>query len=174
MDIFPLSDERRSELQSVYRTTTDANQRTRCHIILLWDEGYSTEALISIFQVCEDTIYRAIARYRNGGVAALVNQPHLGPKKGYTPEDENLLVETVKQSPRSLELPFSNWSLPTLADYMTSKTGRHMGRHAVADVLHAHKINMRRPKLKVTSPDPDYTERRGQSSSSLVTPHSRR
>jgi hypothetical protein len=36
-----------------------------------------------------------------------------------------------------------------------------MGRHAVADILHAYKINMRRPKLKVTSPDPDYSEKRG-------------
>ena len=34
-----------------------------------------------------------------------------------------------------------------------------MGRHAVADVLHARGINMRRAKLKVTSPDPDYAEK---------------
>jgi hypothetical protein len=71
------------------------------------------------------------------------------------------LVETVRQSPRSLGLEFSNWTLPKLSEYVSCKTGRHMGRHAVADILHARKINMRRPRLKVTSPDPDYAEKRG-------------
>ena len=91
----------------------------------------------------------------------MADRPHPGPKNGYLPEDEELLVETIRQSPRSLGLDFSNWTLPTLADYVSGKTGRHVGRHAVAKILHAHKINMRRPKIKVTSPDPDYTEKRG-------------
>jgi transposase len=161
MDIFPLATEARQDVENVFRTTSDANQRTRCHIVLLYDDGRRVEDLVDIFKVCERTVYRALTRYRAGGMAALADRPHPGPQKQYQPEDEELLVETVRQSPRTLGLDFSNWSLPTLAEYISERTGRHMGRHAVADILHAYKINMRRPKIKVTSPDPDYTEKRG-------------
>lgn len=161
MDIFPLDTEARQDLEYVYRTTLDANKRTRCHIVLLYDEGRRVEDIMNIFKVCERTVYRAITRYRSGGIAALADLPHPGPEKQYLPQDEEFLVETVRQSPRTLGLDFSNWTLPTLAQYVSARTGRHMGRHAVADILHARKINMRRPKITVTSPDPDYTEKRG-------------
>lgn len=135
-------------------------------MVLLYDDGHSTDELARMFIVCDDTAMRAIARYRNGGVEALKDKKRETPAtpKGYLPEDEELLAETVHQSPRSLGLDFSNWTLPKLAEYISAKTGRHMGRHAVADILHAHKINMRRPKLMVTSPDPDYSEKSGLSS----------
>lgn len=161
MDVFPLAPDARQDLEYAFRTTSDANQRIRCHMVLLYDDGRPIQDLTDIFKACDRTIYRALTRYRAGGVAALADQPHPGPTKQYLPEDEDLLVKTVRQSPRSLGLDFSNWTLPTLAEYITSKTGRHMGRHAVADILHACKINMRRPKITVTSPDPDYSEKRG-------------
>lgn len=163
MDVFPIDAAVRSELEYVYRTCDDVNWRTRCHIVLLYDEGHSASELAELFKLSEDTILRAIARFREGGIEALRNRKRLRParEKSYLPEDEEFLVQIVRQSPRSLGLSFSNWTLPKLAEYVTSQTGRHMGRHAVADILHAHKINMRRPKLKVTSPDPDYSEKRG-------------
>jgi transposase len=132
-------------------------------MVLLYDEGHSVDELAGLFRVCPDTIIRAVARYRNGGVEALKNKKRASPAipKGYLPEDEEWLIETVRINPRTLGLDFSNWTLPKLSEYVSEHTGRHMGRHAVADILHANKINMRRPKIKVTSPDPDYQEKRG-------------
>jgi len=163
MDVFPLAPDARSELEYFFRNCNDVKWSTRCHIVLLYDDGHSTDELARMFMVCDDTVMRAIARYRNGGVEALKNKVRETPAipKGYLPEDEELLAQTVRQSPRSLGLDFSNWTLPKLAEYVTGKTGRHMGRHAVADILHARKINIRRPKLTITSPDPDYSEKRG-------------
>lgn len=162
-NVFPLDQDKRSELEYVYRTCNDVNQHMRAHMVLLFDEGKSAPEIADICKVCEDTVLRAVARYREGGIDALKNKKRTTPAvpKGYLPEDEEFLVKIVRQSPRSLGLEFSNWSLPTLSEYVSKETGRHMGRHAVADVLHAHGINMRRPKLKVTSPDPDYAEKRG-------------
>jgi transposase len=132
-------------------------------MVLLYDDGYSVSRTAVLCLVSEDTVLRALARYRRGGAQALKNKVRTTPPipKGYLPEDEDFLVETVRQSPRSLGLEFSNWTLPKLSEYVSCKTGRHMGRHAVANILHARKINMRRPRLKVTSPDPDYAEKRG-------------
>jgi transposase len=162
-DVFPLAPDKRSELEYVYRTSDDVNQHMRAHMVLLYDEGKSAPEIADICKVCEDTVLRAVARYRNGGIDALANKKRATPAvpKGYLPEDEDFLIETVRQSPRNLGLDYSNWSLPKLAEYVSGQTGRRMGRHAVADILHARKINMRRPKLKVTSPDPDYAEKRG-------------
>jgi transposase len=163
MDVFPLAPELRSELEYQYRICDDVDWRLRMQMVLLYDDGRSAPEIAGIVKVCEDTVLRAVARYRLGGIEALKNKKRETPPipKGYLPEDEDFLVQTVRQSPRSLGLDFSNWTLPTLAQYVSEKTGRHMGRHAVADILHARKINMRRPKLKVTSPDPDYAEKRG-------------
>jgi transposase len=162
-DVFPLAPDKRSELEYVYRTCSDVNQHMRAHMVLLYDDGKSAPEIAEICKVCEDTVLRAVARYRNGGIDALANKKRATPAtpKGYLPEDEDFLIETVRQSPRNLGLDFSNWSLPKLAEYVSAKTSRHMGRHAVADVLRARGVNMRRPKLKVTSPDPDYAEKRG-------------
>lgn len=163
MDIFPLAPEVRSELEYFYRVSDDVNWHMRMQMVLLFDDGKSAPEIADIVKVCEDTVLRAVSRFRSGGIEALKNKKRENPPiaKSYTPEDEDLLVETVRQSPRNLGLDFSNWTLPKLSEYISEKTGRHMGRHAVADALHAHGINMRRPKLKVTSPDPDYAEKRG-------------
>lgn len=163
MDVFPLSPEARSELEYTYRFCNDAKWQARCHIVLIYDDGHSMSETAQVCRVCVDTVLRALNRYRRGGVPALKNKVRTTPPipKGYLPEDEDFLAEIVRQSPRSLGLSFSNWTLPKLAEYVSGKTDRHMGRHAVADILHARKINMRRPRLKVTSPDPDYAEKRG-------------
>ena len=104
MDVFPIDAEVRSELEYVYRTCDDVNWRTRCHIVLLYDEGHSASELAELFKLSEDTILRAIARFREGGIEALRNRKRLRParEKSYLPEDEELLVQIVRQSPRSL------------------------------------------------------------------------
>jgi transposase len=161
MEVFPLSAEMRTELEYAYRSCDSADMRTRCHIVLLYDEGRSASELAELFKLSEDTILRAIARFRNGGIAALANKPHPGRAKTYSPEDERLVVDTIRQSPRSLGLSFSNWTIPTLSEYVSLRLGKSIGYHPIFNILHAHKINLRRAKLKVTSPDPDYTEKRG-------------
>lgn len=163
MDVFPLAPEVRSELEYFYRTCDDVDWHMRIQMVLLFDDGKSAPEIADIVKVCEDTVLRAVSRFRYGGIEALKNKQRETPPipKSYLPEDEDFLVRIVRQSPRSLGLDFSNWTLPTLSEYVSQKIGRHMGRHAVADILHARKINMRRPKLKVTSPDPDYAEKRG-------------
>jgi len=161
MDIFPVSAEVRAEIEYAYRICKDADMRTRCHIILLYDEGRSTSDLSELFKLSEDTILRAIARFREGGITALANKPRPGRARSYSPEDEQLVVDTVKQSPRSLGLDFSNWTIPTLSEYISEKAGKLIGCHPIFNILHSHKINLRRARLKVTSPDPDYTEKRG-------------
>ncbi|MEN6519961.1 MAG: helix-turn-helix domain-containing protein, partial [Armatimonadota bacterium] len=65
MDVFPLATEDRQYLEYVFRTTSNANQRTRCHIVLLYDEGRHVEDIMDIFKVCERTVYRALTRYRS-------------------------------------------------------------------------------------------------------------
>jgi hypothetical protein len=71
-------------------------------------------------RVSQGTVLRAMARYRRSGIPALKNNVRTTPPipKGHLPEDEDFLIETVMQSPRSLSLELLNRILPKLSEYI--------------------------------------------------------
>ncbi len=53
-----------------------------------------------------------------------------------------------------------SWTLGLLADYLLAYQGVKMSPSNVWYILRRHKINMGRSDLKMTSPDPEYTQKR--------------
>ena len=66
------------------------------------------------------------------------------------------LLAAVRRRPRSLDLPYSMWTLQRLANFMAEKTGVRMVAETVRLILKKHDIVLSRPQHKVSSPDPDY------------------
>ena len=103
-----------------------------------------------------ETVRTWLKRYRAEGTAGLVEQPRPGAPRRTTPEYRARLLEVVRQRPRSLEMPYSSWTLQALADFMALETSIRVSIETIRRILKVEGIALRRPQHKITSPDPEY------------------
>ena len=131
----------------------------RCDMILWSNEGLSPPKIAERVRFSRHTVVRYIQRYEAEGVAGLFTKPRSGRPRRVTPEYEARLLETVAQEPRSLGLPFSNWTTASLAEHMARQTGIVISPRQVENYLKAHGWRLRRPVRTVRhKQDPDLVE----------------
>ena len=121
----PLLDaEHHDELDTLYRTTHDVRLRTRAQMILLASEQQLTvPAIAAIVRESDETVRRWLKRYQADGVAGLSDTHRGGAPAKVTDDYREHLLFAVRRRPRSLDLPFSLWTLQRLADYLAEVTG---------------------------------------------------
>ena len=77
-----LTDLQREALLSVYRTTHDADLRTRCQMILILDNGHTAEQVSTLTFFDHNTILWWRRRFEEEGLGGLLDRPRSGrPKK---------------------------------------------------------------------------------------------
>ena len=145
------------ELDALYRTTHDVRLRSRAQMILLAAEQHLVASEIAkIVRVDPDTVVAWLKRYLAEGINGLADAPRSGGPVKVTPEYREQLVQAVRQRPRSLDQPYSIWTLQRLADYLAEQTGIRVEAETVRVYLKAADIVLSRPQHKITSPDPEY------------------
>jgi transposase len=160
-----LSSEQLDALEKAYRTTRNAQLRTRAQMVLLAAEQRLTAAQIAeIVRASEETVRRWLKRYLLAeGVEGLRDAPHPGAPRKVTAEYCEQLVQAIRCRPRSLGLPFSLWTLRRLAEYMAEQTGIRVEYETVRINLKAQGIVLSRPQHTITSPDPEYALKKRRS-----------
>lgn len=144
-------------LELLYRTTRDVRVRTRAQMILLAVEQRMTAGAIArVVRESDQTVRNWITRYLAEGVEGLKDRPMPGAPSKVTPAYREQVLQAARQRPRSLEQPYSLWTLQRLADYMAEQTGIRVSYETVRQVLKAGDIVLSRPQHTVSSPDPDY------------------
>lgn len=155
--IAQLTAAQRGELDTLYRTTRQVRLRTRAQMVLLAGEQQLTAAAIApIVRTSEETVRRWLKRYRSEGIEGLQDVPRPGSPRKVTAAYVEQLLAVVRRRPRSLELPFSLWTLRRLADYLAEQTGIRVEYETVRLHLKAAGIVLSRPQHTITSPDPEY------------------
>ena len=152
-----LSPAQLAELDHCYRTTPSIRVRTRAQMILLSAEHRLVPpAIAAIVRRDEQTVRRWIKRYHAEGLTGLEDAPRPGGESKVTPAYRTRLLEIIRRRPRSLNLPFSLWSLQRLADFLAEETGLRVCDETVRRTLKAGGIVLSRPQHTITSPDPEY------------------
>lgn len=153
----PLTSEQKNELNDLYRTTTVPRLRTRAQIILLAvEKQLVAREIAEIVRMSDQAVRTWLKRYQAEGVEGLKDMPRPGTPTKVTPEYIDRLVAVVRRRPRSLDLPFSLWTLQRLADYMADETGIRVEPETVRIYLRKAEIVLSRPQHKISSPDPEY------------------
>jgi len=146
-----------NELDELYHQTKQVRVRTRAQMILLAVEQQMTAPQIAqIVRKNDQTVRRWIKRYNAEGVNGLFDAPRPGTPVKVTAEYHDQLIQVVRRRPRSLDLPYSLWTLQRLVDYMAEETGLRVSTETVRLHLKAEDIVISRPQHKVSSPDPEY------------------
>lgn len=153
----PLNDSQCNELDMLYRTTKDPRLRTRAQMVLLSaEQGRKVPEIAAIVRESEVTVQRWLKRYLAEGVEGLKDAPRPGRTATVTETYRAELLAAVRRRPRSLDLPYSLWTLQRLVDYLAEKTGLRVSDETVRQVLKRAGIVLSRPQHKISSPDPEY------------------
>jgi transposase len=155
--LLPLEAEQIHELNELYRKTRDPRLRTRTQIILLAAEKQLVaQAIGEIVRLSDQAVRKWLKRYMAEGVEGLKDLPRAGTPQKVTVIYLEKLEAAVRRRPRSLDLPFSLWTLQRLADYLAEETGIRVAAETVRLHLKKMGIVLSRPQHKVSSPDPEY------------------
>lgn len=157
--VHALSNDEVTELEELHRRTKDADVRSRCQMILLSNEGLSPPQIAEQVRFHRRTVTRYIQRYEAEGIDGLPTRPRSGRSPKATKAYTSLLLQAVDQVPRTLGLPFSNWTTANLAEYLAQKTGIALSPRQVENILKANDWRLRRPVRTVKhKQDPDLVE----------------
>ena len=155
--VTPLSESQLHELDELYRHSKSIRLRTRAQMVLLSAEQQMKVGQIAmIVRESEATVLRWLKRYIAEGVNGLQDAPQPGRPATVTDAYRQQLLETVRRRPRSVDQPYSLWTLQRLVDYMAEQTGIRVSDETVRKILHGGGIVLSRPQHKITSPDPEY------------------
>jgi transposase len=155
------TDEQLDALDKLYRSTQDMRLRTRVQMILLAaEQNLSAPKISEIVRKDDSTVRYWLKRYLSEGIDGLHERTRPGAQPKVTEEYKDLLYQTVRRRPRSLDLPFSLWTLERLADYLEQQTGIRIAPETVRRHLKASGFVLSRPQHKISSPDPEYAEKK--------------
>jgi transposase len=159
-----LTAEQREALERLYDSTRHVRLRTRAQIVLLAAEkGWTASVISEVVRQDENTIRLWLKRYRAEGLEGLKDKPHPGAEPKVTADYEEKMVAAVRRRPRSLDLPYSTWTLQRLADYLAEETGIRVDAETVRLHLLKQDIVLSRPQHKISSPDPEYEVKKRRS-----------
>jgi transposase len=108
-----LTDEEIEAVRRLHHETSDADVRSRCDVILRYNEGLSPPQIAQLVRFSRRTVTRCIQRYEAEGLLGLFTASRPGQPRRVTTEYEAQLLQAVAQEPHSLGLPFSHRRLPS-------------------------------------------------------------
>jgi transposase len=155
-----VTDEGLKLLEKELKSTKDAEWYKRLKIIQLSSQGEKVPQLAKQFDVCEATVRDYIKRYGRNGLETLKRNNSSGrpPKTQLTKAEWE---ELLHRSPcQFLNTGARNWTYKMLSQYCCEYLGVQIGQSAIGMLLKRMGIRWNRGKLKVTSPDPEYTVKR--------------
>ena len=155
--------EERIRLKDALKAAKDKNWYRRLQVIELSAEKYSVQELCDTFKLCEATIRNYIHSYNDGGLdkLALGKSPGRPPKIGnWTKKQWDEVLEQTPNQYKKLNTQSRQWTLERLRQYVKEYHGIVVCLSSIHNSLMKGR-RTGRSKLRVGSPDPMYTVKRG-------------
>ena len=140
------------QLRRMRRKTRDKGLAMRCQIVLLSAQGRTRAATAEAVGCSVSWVYQMLARFRQGGVAALIDRRE---DNGELKLDERylgLLHDLVDGSPRDHGYPRPTWTQELLVKVMQQKTGVRVHTGTMSRALKTIRARLGRPRPTVGCP----------------------
>jgi transposase len=136
------------------------------------EEGLSAPDIAAKMGLCGATVRVWLKRFNGRGLQGLEEDMRSGRRPTYTAEERSAVITAALSRPAELGLPFASWTLDRLVAHL-GEQGIGMRRSRVGEALLAEGLKWRQEETWFGARvDPDFTRKRGPSSSS--TPRRRR
>jgi transposase len=140
-----------------YRTTHHVRLRTRAQMVLLAAEQHrGVRESAAMARECQGTVRCWLKRYAAQGIEGVQEQWAGGARVKGTAAYQDQSLQLVRRRPRSLDLPYSTWTLHRLADELAERTGIGVQKEPVRVQLTAAEMVLSRPQQTSSSPAPEY------------------
>ncbi len=141
-----LTDEERQELRREARRTV-GRVSERIHFVLLSDQGYSPPKIGAIFGYCAATVRMWLERYQEKGLTGLQDEPRSGRPPLTSPEEDQHITATAKQSPTAYGYKVGFWTIAMLLIHLAGLLGVQLSPTTLRRRLHEAGFRWRRPRL---------------------------
>jgi transposase len=125
--------------------------RHRATALQLLHQGMHPQEVADTLAVSLGSIYKWHARWREGGIDALANQPKSGAPRKADEAYWRRVEAVLEQGPEVFGYSFTTWTVERLLAHMTRETGIELSVSRFRVVLHQRGYVYRRPKHDLKS-----------------------
>ena len=163
-ELRPFTPEEQAYLEKLRRSRTAAQQHVeRATILLLYAANEPVKAIATVVNRRPETVWNVVRRFNQHGLASLRDTPRSGRPLTYDEETRGQLVVTAKTHPQQLGLPYSQWTLDRLVEYVHQHLALPISRSQLGAILEQEGSKWYQEKTYFTeSPDPQFAEKRGR------------
>lgn len=135
----------RDDFFRLYKKCKDIRLRERYQALYL-SFSYGWKEIADIIGVSYETILEWVHLYNAEGLEGLLPDRPPGRPSALTDKQLSEVKDAVRQSPRSLGLKFSNWTLGRLSGWIADRFGIRLCAERIRQVLHAIGFSYARPR----------------------------
>lgn len=151
----------RRELRAFMKAAGNSREVTRAQAVHFYGCGRNVPDICEPLMVCERSAWAWLAAYRKDGVEGLREKPHGRKKTLFTAAQQRAIGEAIRQSPRTMGLESNVWTCRLVREWAKKEFGVTSGPECIRRILVRQGYRFGRPKVKLTSPDPEYSAKRG-------------
>ena len=163
LTIRPLTDAERTELHLGLRSPEAFTPR-RCQYLLAGAEGRAAAAIAATYGGSQQNVRNVFRAFADRGTACLrpASSANKVPRRGWPRDRDDDLKALLHRPPRDFGRPTGLWTLALLASVCHEKgwTERVLSPETIRQVLVRLEVGWKRAKHWITSPDPDYAEKK--------------
>jgi len=133
-------------LKQLYRTEKNAKIKTRMLTILYFYEGKTSLEVAKLMHQSDSTVRAVLHRYNKFGLSGLKDIPHPPKPTILNPDEINQIDKALRNSPREVGVPFSNWTGPLLTTWIKSTFNKLISIGTAYNIL--HQLNYSKTRAK--------------------------
>ena len=134
----------------------------RARMILLSRQGYTPGEIGIRLNIHVKTVRKWIRKFNASGIQGIIERPKPGRKPKFDREMEKLMVKIACKRPEGLGMPFMNWSLRKLREYLQRKKIADVSVEELRRILLSHGVMFRKSRRERISEDPDYEAKKAR------------
>jgi transposase len=153
-----ITNEEGDQLKRTLRRSNDSFKVKRAQVILASAQKMRAPEIAKSFGFSIDYVSYVIHGFNDNGFDVLKSKyGNCGSSPKFSNENRQTVIDIALSKPRDHGLPFTEWSLPKLKDYVIGNTDiDYISHETIRRILHENGIKYRRTKTWKDSNDPDF------------------
>ena len=153
-----ISSEEGNQLKRILRRSSESFKAKRARVILASAQGMRIPEISKSFGFSSDYARYVIHGFNERGFEVFKSKyENCGSSPKFSNEQRQMVIDIALSKPIELGLPFTEWSLPKLKEYIIGNTDiDYISHETIRRILQESGIKYRRTKTWKESNDPDY------------------
>lgn len=143
---YTLTTEQLQQVETAIKTHPNLRVRQRAQMIRLLHLGHKPEEVGALLSVTGALVYLWHSRWRESGLAGLVDKPKSGRPQAGGDKYRQKLTELIETDPQTLGYGFNVWTIKRLIAHLAKETGVRVHKNTLLNMLAEQDYVFRRPK----------------------------